>query len=181
MSIPKRAAQYWALFEASAARYELDVYLLAAICDHESLCGISLTPVGPTGEGDREHALGLMQIDKRYHGAFALKLMQDGTPAWQDAATNIDYGASILADNFDRFDGNEPCAIANYNASEMNIRHAVADITRSGVGPPPIEALIWAVDQVTTKKSYVSDVLARREQFLMPAPPRSSPPGKPSP
>src|SRR4051812_32892658 len=81
---------------AAAHRTGVDVYLLAAICDRESLGGYALTPTGPSGTGDHGHGLGLLQIDARFHPEFALQKLSDGTFAWQDPQMNINKGAEIL-------------------------------------------------------------------------------------
>lgn len=165
MPLPSRVRKYWEFFEASGKRHALDPYLLAAICDRESLCGLAWKPEGPDGTGDNGHGRGLMQIDDRSHAAWLEQALPDGTPKWQDPASNIEFGASLLAELMHVFSDAEPCAVGAYNAGPRAVRLALEEITKGGPGGPPADAVVWALDQVTTGHSYVSAVLQRRAQF----------------
>jgi soluble lytic murein transglycosylase-like protein len=183
MPTPKRIQQWWEFIEAAATKWNVEPYLLAAVMDRESLGGVALEPPGPGGTGDHEHGLGLMQVDARFHPEFAVRLLPSGTPAWKDAAANIDMGASILAGYLVLFKGNEAMAVAAYNAGPHRVSEAVRDITRVNGKPPPLESVLWAVDACCTGGDYASDVLRRRELFkLLPALLKSiPPPEKPKP
>lgn len=115
--------------------------LLAAIIDHESRWGALLKPKGPGGTGDNGNGLGLGQIDRRYHGAWA------ASAAWWEPAVNIDKAAEVFAAKVRRFPGNIDAAVAAYNASEERVATAIAN----GAHP----------QSVTTRKAYVDEVAAR--------------------
>lgn len=131
----------------------IDARLLGAIMDRESLGGEQLKPKGPMGVGDGGHGRGLMQIDDRYHKSFVGTLMPDGTPAWTHPVENVLRGARILQWNLQHFDGRWPCAVAAYNASPKRVREVAGELHG--------DALVSAVDAVTTHGNYVSDVLTR--------------------
>lgn len=104
-------------------------------------------------KGDGGHGRGLMQIDDHYHGEF-LQANAEG----MDPKSNILYGAGILASNFDRAKRaiEDPtnrirAVIAGYNAPISKTINAI----RAGKDP----------DQLTTKKNYSRDVLARAAIF----------------
>ena len=104
-------------------------------------------------KGDGGHGRGLMQIDDRYHQEF-LNANQGG----MDPKSNINYGAGILAANFDRAKKaiEDPtnrmrAVIAGYNASI----NKTIDAIRAGKDP----------DQLTKNKNYSRDVLARAAIF----------------
>lgn len=171
--IPARARPYWSFVEASAIRhgFEAHTFEFGAIIDRESLFGVALTPEGPTGVGDFGHGRGLCQIDDRAHPLFLSKLGHGGLMLWQDAEANIDYGASLFAQDLARFaydlEARLICAIASYNAGPLRVRMALEDLT----APSDYRAKLEALNHITTDgKSgpYVSDVLTRAAQFRAP-------------
>jgi soluble lytic murein transglycosylase-like protein len=150
---PRRLEQWRAELEAAAAQTGLAIELIAAIMDRESLGGAALTPQGPTGTGDFGHGRGLLQVDDRAFPDFAAEPSQ-----WQNPRTNIAFGARILARNVQAFHGDIPCGIAAYNAGIRRVHRLILMVP-----DPSIEQL----DQLTTGRDYVSDVLSRlhRLQF----------------
>jgi soluble lytic murein transglycosylase-like protein len=127
----------------------MDRYLIWAVMDRESLCGDALNPKGsPQGVGDSGHGRGLMQIDDRYHRSFCEDITQ-----WGDAYQNILYGTTLLR-TYIRKLGTEPKGIAAYNCGPKKV-------TTSGHQFP------FDLDQLTTGKNYVTDVLRRRDQFAV--------------
>lgn len=161
LTLPPRLAR-WAFHVCGVATIlHLDAMLLMAIVDRESLGGDACQPPGCAGTGDGGHGLGLMQIDKRYHPTFAAALGPDGKHLWQHPAFNIMYGGALLRANLDRFQAEEP-AVAAYNASPQRVMGALSTLS---LGAGNLER-VAALDQVTTQKNYVSDVLGRRAQFV---------------
>lgn len=106
---------------------------------------------------------GLMQIDYAYppNAEFLAKKMPDGTPAWQDAAQNIDAGAAMLAHLVRIFQGDEWLAAAGYNADFERVQAAL--LAMGGVGGEAQRHA--AADALTTGRNYASDVIGRREHF----------------
>lgn len=153
--LPSRLARWAAELWHAAELYHVSAVVLAAIMDRESLGGDALVPRGPTGSGDFGHGRGLMQIDDRAHPAFV------ATGLWQEPAFAVLYGARLLRQNLDAFQGDYPAAIGAYNAGAKRVRFALAAL------PPgaPQDKRIAAIDMVTTR-CYVSGVLAIRDQLL---------------
>lgn len=163
--LPARLARYWPIFEEAGRKHAVDPLLLAAICDHESRGGEALTPRGPTGVGDNGHACGLMQLDRRYHADFIARTTPTGLPLWCVPEWNIAYAASLLADELHAFQGDEACAVAAYNASRKRVKAARDALTK----PIAPDALVAALDGLTTGHNYVASILAARAAFT-PAP-----------
>ncbi|WP_158629218.1 transglycosylase SLT domain-containing protein [Corallococcus sp. AB030] len=168
--LPKHLAQWSRELHAASTVTRLCPYLLAAVCDRESLGGRWLKPRGPKGVGDRGYGLGLMQIDRRYHREFAARLLPDGTPAWQDPGENILYGAGLLLDRVRDFAARHASrrervrlagAIASYNADQRKVEAVLRKL------PAVVsdDAAIDAMDALTTGKDYGADVLRRRAQW----------------
>ena len=155
--VPVRVRRWATELEAAGHLTNQSPLILAAIMDRESLGGDALNPSGPSGTGDGGHGLGLMQIDRRYHRTFAAAQGPDGVELWSTPAWNVLMGAQILAYNLKRFGSNPaalPQAIASYNASERRVRASI-----EAAGNPTGDALVSAVDSVTTGGNYVSTVL----------------------
>lgn len=129
-----------ATWDAALSR-SLDPYLFAAVIDHESRFGQFLVPKGPGGTGDGGNGLGLGQIDKRYHSAWA------ASHDWRDPAVNLRKAAEILAAALAEFPTNSRAGLSRYNASAERIRQALAE------GRDP--------QSVTTRGAYVDEVFAR--------------------
>lgn len=158
--LPKWLAQWATEFSMAEEATGVDALLLAAVCGRESGGGRWLTPEGPGGVGDSGNGLGLMQIDKRYHWEFSQR-MRGSKPAWQDAYSNILYGAELLSQNLRAFKGDEAGAIAAYNASALRVRRVLGSLPKDAT----LEARIAAVDALTTHGDYVEDVLHRRRTY----------------
>lgn len=169
---PQRVRKYWPLFLKSGLAFDLDPFVVAGICDHESLCGLTLNPEGPAGKGDNGHGHGLMQVDDRSHKAWLEQLGPDGVPLWQDPEANILKGSSILAQARDFFRTSpkvpgvtqlDPLVmgIAAYNAGTRRVARAVELLTQ----PAKEETLLDAINWVTSGHSYVTDVQRRAAEF----------------
>lgn len=165
--LPKRLRPWADFFEEAAKIFHLDPFLLAALCDRESLGGLALHPPGPEGTGDGGWGLGLLQIDRRSHRAFCAAKLADGRFAWQDARRNILHGAAIYASGLKALDGDEILAIAAYNAGVTRVKRVLASMPK----PVTRAAILGRMDSITTGGEagpYVSDVLARRDRFKFP-------------
>lgn len=162
MKLPPHLQRYEIEFRATADLLVVDPYLLAAICDRESMGGLTLRPRGPSGVGDGGHGHGLMQIDGRYHRRFIDARGPDGLPLWTVPRWNILYGGELFARNLREWDGELYPAIATYNCSYAAAVRALRALPSDA---PPAHRLA-ALDLVTTGADYVTDVLRRRETFL---------------
>lgn len=105
---------------------------------------------------------GIMQIDygDPSNFAFLALLLDDGAPAWKDAARNIDYGTQKLHHLILAFGGDEFFACCGYNAGEKHVRAALG--RASGSNRDERER---AADYVTTGHDYARDVLSMRTRF----------------
>ena len=120
---------------------------------------------------------GLMQIDYQSHGDWCAQKAPSGLFLWQVASENIDKGAEILAGNLETFshallpemlaDKSEfsaavrACAVAAYNARTSSVLRVVMDLTTETT----LDAVLYAVDGVTTGGDYVSSVLHFMKSF----------------
>lgn len=156
MTIPPRINRWFSLFVAAGTKYGVDPFILAAICDRESLGGDALKPPGPSGTGDHGHGRGLMQIDDRAHAEWIR------SSDWADPQTNILKGAQVLSESIKTCSDQE-AGIAGYNAGPGQARRVLKAL---GNNYKP-EQKIKALDQITTGKNYVSDVLKRRDKFKL--------------
>ncbi|RKI39185.1 hypothetical protein D7Y27_22510 [Corallococcus sp. AB004] len=169
--LPKHLSQWSREFHAASTVMRLCPYLLAAVCERESMGGLWLKPRGPAGLGDKGNGHGLMQIDRRYHRAFLARLMPDGRPAWQNPRENILYGAGLLADRIRDFDKRHSArsarvrlagAVASYNASQEKVEAVLRALPDDATERDAITAM----DALTTGKDYGADVLLRRAQWV---------------
>jgi hypothetical protein len=144
--LPGRYRRWLPYVEHAARKYHLDPALILAVMDRETGDPKKIGLGGRNVIGDGGHGHGLMQIDDGSHGAW-LRAHHNG----MDPASNIDYGASILAANIRQFPGNLTAAVAAYNAGAG----AVSRVMREGLSP----------DAATTGHNYGSDVLRRRDYF----------------
>ncbi len=142
--LPIAAHQYLQIFVDVGMRYDWPAELLAALCNRESDFGVALRPPGPAGRGDGGHGRGLMQIDDRFHREWVLSVnAQTGRPYWEDPASNIDYGAEVLADARADLADLPPLAwVCAYNADAQRVRNSAPDF-----------------DRVTTGHDYGTDVI----------------------
>lgn len=159
--LPPRLGRWWKELSGGALAYGLDVYLLAAIMDRESLGGEALKPPNSAGTGDRGHGHGLMQIDSGSHRDFLVALFDDGVPLWTDPAFNVLYAARLLHRNLATLGGDYVPAVAAYNAGLSRVRRALLKLPKY----PTPQVKLATVDALTTGKDYVSDVLRRRAKF----------------
>jgi len=152
-SWPPRLQQWRVEVNTAAEKYQLAPELIGAVMDRESLWGMALKPRGPKGKGDAGHGHGLMQIDDRSFPDFCRD-----PEKWQDPLLNILFGAELLQKHMLRFSDDVACACAAYNAGAYKVGKLI--ILREH---PSIQQL----DDLTTGRNYVSDVLARihRLQF----------------
>ena len=176
MSLPTRVRTYWTFIQVAAEKHSLDPYLVAAIMDRESLCGLALRPEGPGGTGDGTHGRGLMQIDDRAFPEFCTTLMPDGTPLWADPLANIEQACAILAKSRPRFvfaKAPSVAMVAAYNCGAGRVIHALLHLTQ----PTTAEAELAELDQLCTHGDYCSDVIRRIGQFKAPPISAVPPPG----
>jgi soluble lytic murein transglycosylase-like protein len=127
-------------FAEASKRYRIPLALLLAIASRESRMGLALDE---NWTGDHGYGIGIMQIDKRYHGGFTQAHRND------DHQANIHYGAGFLASLVQAFDGDILHAVAAYNSGETRVRNAM----NAGLDP----------NIVTTGRDYARDVIARRQ------------------
>jgi hypothetical protein len=145
-ALPARYQRYLPYVMAAAQRYHLDPALIMAVMDRETGSPQQIGNGARNIIGDYGHGHGLMQIDDRSHGAW-LRANNDGL----DPASNIDYGASLLRQNLDRFNGDTQAALAAYNSGAGNVHH----LLEQGRDP----------DARTTGHDYGADTLRRYEWF----------------
>jgi len=145
--LPYRAWRWRFDVQRVASETGVDIYLIYAVMDRESLCGDALTPKGsPQGVGDNGNGMGLMQIDRRYHTEFCSDIKQ-----WGDTYQNVLFGTTLLRTNIRKLDTLEQ-GIAAYNAGLKRVK-------QSGF------KFAFDLDSLTTGKDYVTDVLRRRDLF----------------
>jgi soluble lytic murein transglycosylase-like protein len=144
-------AQGWMpFFEASSQKHGVPLDLLLAVASRESNIGTS--PLFVMYQGDNNNAVGIMQIDRRWHQDFTTSVRPN------DHAANIDYGASLLATDYRRLK-NWQYAASAYNAGPGRVAQAIAE----GKNP----------DSLTTGGNYGADVMRRAnyiKQILWPVP-----------
>lgn len=167
--IPQRIAQWLPTAKAAASLYGQDPLLMLAIIERESAGGEALKPRGPSGRGDGGHGYGLAQIDDRFHPSFIAAKGPDGLPLWAEPPFSLLHLAFHLHCLERYFDGllDEPIlpAIASYNASKEKVRDRIRDVPPSA----PRKQLVAALDAITTGGDYVSDVLAKRNRYVLTA------------
>jgi len=157
-----RVRPLWPLFVAAGELHGVAPALLAAIADRETRCGKAL---GADLTGDNGHGRGLMQVDDRSHADWL------AAHDWRDPGTNIEHGASIYAAALGFLQGDEPAAVAAYNAGAGHVHRVLARL-EAMPGGPTASAKLAALNAITTGGDYVTDVLARRSAILA-APPES--------
>lgn len=162
--LPRHIAQWRDVIAGASLATGTCPWLIAAIMDRESLGGAALKPRGPAGTGDSGHGRGLMQIDDRSHLDFIRADFDaaEGAPLWTMPAFNVLYGAELLAKNTRAFLGDTRAAIAAYNAG----RGRVSKVLRALPAGSPAETVQAALDRVTTGGQYVTNVLAKRRDFM---------------
>lgn len=125
-------------FDNAAALTGIDRNLLLAVADRESRMGLALDA---NWLGDYGNGMGLMQVDRNAHPAFAAQ----HNP--RNNRENVLKGAQILKREIDRYGGNLSYALAAYNCGSGGVDAVVAR------GLPP--------DACTTGDDYGQDVLNR--------------------
>lgn len=161
-SLPPRLRLWAKEIYAAHLLYDVDPWIFAAICDRESLGGAALKPAGAHGTGDDGHGRGLWQIDDRSHFTFLAAHGPDGVSLWQRPAFNALYGALVLRQALEAFKGEYFPAIAAYNCGVSKVRSSGAN----KVGKDGSTERINALDKLTARGTYLSDVLSRRDVFL---------------
>ncbi|QDX20550.1 lytic transglycosylase domain-containing protein [Pandoraea pnomenusa] len=135
--------EFDALIQSSAAQHNVDPSLLKAVISVES--AFIPSAVSPKG------AVGLMQLIPSTAAQYGVVADAQGSIADKltNPETNVSAGARHLRSLIERFPGNLSLALAAYNAGEGAVR-------RYDNRLPPYEET----------HRYVSEVLARYEQFL---------------
>lgn len=165
--LPHRLSRWMQYLRAAELCFGVDPLLVAAVMDRESLGGEALEPEGPAGYGDNGAGVGLMQIDKNAHPTMHAAIAPWGQRLLANPALCILIGAGYLAHLAKGFEdmAEDPwlLALAAYNRGPKRVRQVVVEL-----GPNPSRAqLIAALDAVTTGDNYVSDVLRRRNSFVL--------------
>ena len=91
-AIPAHGRKYAPLLLASAAKHNVSPVLLAAIMSTETGYGAACKDAACRGFAGGDY--GVMQINKIHKEFFATKV--NGRPAYEDPASSIDYGATVL-------------------------------------------------------------------------------------
>jgi soluble lytic murein transglycosylase-like protein len=129
----------------AAERHDVSPALLLAIIDRETGDPDRIGFGGRNPSITNGNDFGLMQINRAAHPAFFRH------HDWRDPAQNVDYGASVIAENLERYRGDVATAAAAYNAGPTAVDEALA-AGRSA-------------DSVTTGGDYGSDVRRRLRHF----------------
>jgi soluble lytic murein transglycosylase-like protein len=117
--LPQSGKPYAGALSRAAAKWDVDVVLLAAVIEQESMHGELLKPKGPGGLGDKGHGHGVGQIDNRTWGAWLR------SARWWDYEVNATKAAEILAGELRTFGGNVRQGVSAYNAGAGAVRKAV--------------------------------------------------------
>lgn len=160
--LPPHMARWSPQFAAAELCFGVDPWVLAAICEQESLGGDALYPKGPGGTGDQGHGRGLMQIDDRWHRGFIAATLWDRSPAWKHPTFSIMYGAGLMRANLDELGGDYWSAIAAYNCGAAKVRSVLNALGFNPIAPQKLQALNGA----THAGKYLSSVLRRRDEYL---------------
>lgn len=144
-NLPGQYRRLMPAVERAAERHHISPALILALMDRETGDPDRIGFGGRNPSISNGNDFGLMQINRAAHPAFFRN------HDWTDPAQNIDYGASVIADNLRHYDGNVTQAAAAYNAGPGNVDRALA----GGRG----------ADSVTTGGDYGSDVARRYAHF----------------
>jgi LysM repeat protein len=136
--IPERLARWLPLVRPAAAHFSVRASIILGVIEVETN--------GHNVIGDGGHGHGLMQIDDRSFGDW-LARNANGL----DPASNIMFGAGLLRQNIDFFNGNLRAGIAAFNAGPGGVQRALAE-----TGDP---------DARTTGGNYSRRVLAHAAAF----------------
>jgi soluble lytic murein transglycosylase-like protein len=149
-ALPPRARPYADVILRVSRETGVPAHLLYAIGDRESRWG---TALDSGGRGDNGNGHGIMQIDKRYHGAW---IAQD---KWRDPYENVKYGAKVLLDSLNYMSRKglkgvtrDFAAVAAYNKGASGVYQNVVAGRSADTG--------------TTGNDYASDVIARANQIV---------------
>lgn len=143
--LPRQYQRLMPAVERAAERHRVSPALILALMDRETGDPDRIGFGGRNPSVTNGNDFGLMQINRAAHPAF----FRDHD--WTDPAQNIDYGASVIADNLRHYDGDVTRAAAAYNAGPGAVDRALAG-GRSA-------------DSVTTGGDYGSDVARRYAHF----------------
>lgn len=132
----------------ASKKYRIPTAIIASIISRESDFGKTLDH---RLEGDNGFAVGITQIDKRWHKSWI------DSHNWKDPYVIIEYTTSILYKNIKHFTKNGrsdiSAAIAAYNAGVTGVGRVLAKNKHP--------------DYATTHKNYSRDVIARSKQFQL--------------
>lgn len=197
---PTRAQQYAAIVESAIISnqvvpppaIDIDVFLVLALMDRESLCGLELSPPGPWGSGDFDavqlgpdkkpipgqvgHGRGLCQFDDRAHPDSYVDengLTNDQWIAqsddWKDPVANINRCCAQLRWSIQQLAPlcADPswvvaAAVCSYNEKMAKVKLALGTL-QAGYS---LDTVMSVLDAATTGHDYVSDVFARRSKFM---------------
>jgi len=132
-------------FEQAAVKHDMPTSLLLAVASRESHAGAALDA---NGWGDRGHAFGVLQVDKRFH-----RIAGTGSPV---SYAHLLQGAGILREALDRVAQKHPGwpsdaqlegALVAYNSGAHNVQ-TLAGMNRG-----------------TTHNDYGADTLARAQWY----------------
>lgn len=160
--LPERLSRWLMQFVTAEICYGIEVPLIAAIIDRESLGGEALDPKGPGGYGDRGHGHGLGQIDDRSHAGFLHARFWDDVRLWQDPVFNILFAARLLRANLNATRGDLPLSIAAYNCGLKRAKWALFE-KQSSIRDEATR--IAALDSATANGNYLSDVFRRMKEY----------------
>lgn len=161
-ALPERLSRWLPQFICAELCFAVEVPLMAAIIDRESLGGEALRPKGPSGYGDSGHGHGLGQIDDRTHGGFLSARFWDGVRLWADPTFNILFAARLMRSNIDATQGDLPLAIAAYNCGLKRARWELAEKKEAVTTEA---SRIAVLDSITSNQNYVTDVLRRMKEY----------------
>lgn len=144
-TLPAQYRRLMPLVERAAERHHVAPALLLALMDRETGDPRRIGFGGRNPAVTNGNDFGLMQINRSAHPGFFRE------HDWRDPKANIDYGASVIADNLRHFSGDVDRAAAAYNAGPGAVDRALAG-GRSA-------------DSVTTGGDYGTDVARRYRHF----------------
>ena len=180
---------------AAGLKHDVPIVVLAGIGSRESGWGLRLRPPGPAGTGDfqpRRYPTrfrpGPLPPDGGGFGRGLLQIDYDAHPfarssAWKDPASNIDYGATVLAAARTTLATRTGlaaapllrAAIAAYNCGTGNVIRALAEGQSVDYFPPGrnysadvLDRAGWFHEHVTTTSSPAEEVLLARTEGVSP-------------
>ena len=142
---------YWDLIRKSAAEYDLDPYVVAALMAQESTFVPNIVSYAK--------AVGLMQLEPTTARQYARKIgMRYSPKLLTSPEANVKLGAAMLADQIKQF-GELYLVLASYNAGPSPVRRWIAE--RPGV---PRDEFIDDIPYPQTQ-NYVKRVIGTAEDY----------------